>query len=233
MDGLYLAKCDQLILLENQKKGLCLVSAFFQGLFIEDHTREGQLLQEIVKAMNFVRVNRDHFTEMSVESGNIIDRWNEDLINNVESGFPLKVGEFWNVEILEYYIRNANIQCNIFYYKEIPDEEKFVLVKTRANMKCPSKNSKCIVFVELINKHKMLVQQLPEGFDCHTLFENTDFTLPIFYDFELPNYLGSFSSHNIFLPVHLARLVQVTHFGACGYKCFSELLGVLVIYFHF
>jgi len=220
MDGLYLPKCQELILLENQKKGLCLISAFFQGLFYQDHTREGHILEEIVKAMTFVINNSTHFTPESV---NIIDKWNGDLVNSIESGNPLKAGEFWNIEILENYIQKANIQRYIFYYREIPNEQKFVLVKTRQNLTCPPSNSKCLIFVELTNKHKLLVEQLPGERDCRILFQNTDFTLPISYDFNLPNYLASFTSHKLFLPIHLARLIKVTHFGACGYKCFSDI----------
>jgi len=230
MDGIYLPKCDELILLENQKRGFCLISAFFQGLFDQDHTREGHLLQEIVLAMSFVIENKDKFKKMSNESLNVIGRWNSDLIRGVESGNPLKLGEFWNVEILENYISIANIQCSIFYYREIPGEEKFVLVKTRSHMSCPSKDSKCLVFVELVNKHKMLVKQMPGKQDCPTLFENTDFTVPLLYDFPITNYLASFSGDNLFLPLHLARLVVVEHFGACGYKCFSDYLGICLLY---
>jgi len=166
-------------------------------------------------------------------SVDIISGWNSDLIKSVESGSSLKVGEFWNVEILEFYILISEIECSIFYYREIPDEKKYVLVKTRANMTCPSKNNNCMVFVELANRHKMLVQQLPGERDLHAHFQNTDFTLPILYDFPITNHLASFSGHNFFLPVHLARLTLVTHFGACGYKCFSEILGRLVLFFGF
>ena len=235
MDGLYIDKCDDLILLENQKKELCLISAFFQGLHFQDHNRESHILLEIVQAMNFVWEKRDDFKEMYSGSASvdIIAGWNSDLIKSVESGSSLKVGEFWNVEILEFYILESKIDCPIFYYREIPDEKKYVLVKTRANMTCPSKNSNCMVFVELANKHKMLVQQLPEERELHAHFQNTDFTLPILYDFSSTNYLASFSGHNFFLPVHLARLTLVTHFGACGYKCFSDILGSLVLFFHF
>ena len=116
---------------------------------------------------------------MSQDSIDIIDQWNLDLVSRILAGSPLKVGQFWNVEILENYIQKANIQCSIFYYKEIPDEEKFVLIRSRPNMSCPPRNSQCLVFVELSNKHKMLVQELPGKVDCHVHFQNTDFTLPI------------------------------------------------------
>ena len=231
MDGLYLSKCDELVLLENQKKGLCLISAFFQGYYSQDHNRERQILEEIVDAMNFVKENRLNkncdFDQLSGESMNIINAWTSDLISDVQSGHSLQ-GKCWNVEILESYIRNADIDCSIFYFREIPNENKFVLVKTRSNMKCPSKKSKSLAFVELANKHKMLVEQLPGELDYHTFFQDTDFSLPILYNFPLINYFASFAGHNLFLPIHFARLVQVTHFGACGYKCFSDLLGILV-----
>jgi len=183
--------------------------------------------------MAFVIEERDEISKlMSEESVNIIKRWNTELLQSVESGSSLKVGEFWNVEILETYIQFAKIECCIFYYREVPGEQKFVLVKTRKNIMCQTKHSNCLVFVELANKHKMLVEQLPGERDCLTHFQKTDFTLPIWYDFPPANYLASFPGQNLFLPVHLARLIQVTHFGACGYKCFSEILGRLVLFFH-
>jgi len=89
---------------------------------------------------------------------NIIDKWNGDLVNSIESRKPLKVGEFWNIEILEYRV--------------IPDEQKFDLVKARQNLTYPPLNSKCLVFVELNNKHKILVEQLPGERDYHVHFQN-------------------------------------------------------------
>ena len=89
---------------------------------------------------------------------------------------------------------------------------------------------KCLVFVEWVNKHKMLVKQLPGHQDCPTLFKNTDFTVPLLYDFPITNYLASFSGDNLFLSLHFARLVVVEHFGACGYKCFSDYLGLCLFY---
>ena len=141
MHGLYLQKSEDLILLENQKKGLCLISAFFQGLFFEDHTREVDLLKEIANAMSFVISNNVHFTDMSQQSIGVIETWDSKLVHSIESGGPLKFGQFWNVEILENYIDKANIQCSIFYFKEIPGEEKYVLVRTRPKMICPPKSS--------------------------------------------------------------------------------------------
>jgi hypothetical protein len=76
------------------------------------------------------------------------------------------------------------IQFNIFYYREIPGEVNIVLVNSRCNMTFPLKNSNGLVFVDLSNKHKKMIQLLPEEYDCHTLFEDTDFTQPIFNDFE-------------------------------------------------
>ena len=94
MNGLYLDKCDELILLENQKRGLCLISAFFQGLNYQDHTRMGHILQDIVQAMNFVRENINDFQQMSGELIKIINGWNADLIQSVETGSSLKVENF-------------------------------------------------------------------------------------------------------------------------------------------
>jgi len=68
----------------------------------------------------------------------------------------------------------------------------------------------------------MFVRQMHGQQDRHTLFQNTDFTVLLLYDFSLTKYLASFSGDNLFLPIHLARLVAVEHFGACGCKWFSE-----------
>ena len=163
---------------------------------------------------------------MSGESMNVIDKLNSDLILSIVSGEPFKEGQFWNVEILENYIRVENIPCCIFYYREIPSQQKFVLVRTRSIMECPSKDLKCLCFVELANKHKMLVEQLPGEKDCQIRFRDTDFSLPILYDFPSTNYLASFSDDNLFLAVHLARLYVVTRFAACGYKYFSDIFGM-------
>jgi hypothetical protein len=57
----------------------------------------------------------------------------------------------------------------------------------------------------------------------HSHFQHKDFTLPTSYDFPLTNYLTSFSGYNLFLPVHLARFILITIFGACGYKCFIQI----------
>ena len=70
MEDLFLEKCDQLVLLENQKRGFCLISAFFQGLHFHKHSREGRLLQEIIQAMRFVILEKREFGDMSGESMN-------------------------------------------------------------------------------------------------------------------------------------------------------------------
>jgi len=81
---------------------------------------------------------------MSNESLNVIGRWNSDLIRGVESGNPLKLGEFWNVEILENYISIANIQCFCFTTENFgrteilfgEDQITYVLSIQRFEMSC-------------------------------------------------------------------------------------------------
>jgi len=67
------------------------------------------------------------------------------------------------------------------------------------------------------------MKQMPGQQDCHDLFQNTDFTVPLLYDFPLTNYLADASGDTLFTLVHLARLFIITYFGACGYICFSDI----------
>jgi len=62
----------------------------------------------------------------------------------------------------------------------------------------------------------LAIKQMPGRQDCYTIFQYTDFTVPLLYDFPLTNYLADTSGDNIFLPLHLARLVIVSYFGASG-----------------
>jgi len=91
-------------------------------------------------------------------------------------------------------------------------------------MQCPLKDENAIIIAEKQGKHKLFVKHFPPEDNISELFRNTDFALPIEYSTSDSNYFTSFKK-DLFLPVHLARLVLVSHFGACGYKCFSNALG--------
>ena len=122
MSGLYLSK-DKIILLENQKKGLCLITAFFQGLYLNNkdiHATERMIIDDIVYAMKFVVEHNDYFSNnMSSKSLSIISSWTDKRIADVADGNGLKPGEFWNMEILEKYITQAMISVSVFYFIEV------------------------------------------------------------------------------------------------------------------
>ena len=71
----------------------------------------------------------------------------------------------------------------------------------------------------------IIVKHFPPEDNISLLFRDTDFALPIEYSTSESNNFTSFKA-NLFVPVHLAQLVLVSHFGACGCKCFSNALGI-------
>lgn len=121
MSGLYLIK-DKIILLENQKKGLCLITAFLQGLYLNNkdiHVTERMIIDDIVNAMKFVVENKSSFSHLSTKSIATISSWKDSLIDSVANGNGLHSGEFWNIEILESYIAAAKIPIGLYYYNEV------------------------------------------------------------------------------------------------------------------
>lgn len=121
MDALYLDK-TKISILENQRKGLCLISAFFQGMESNVEGRrqcQEMITTEIVKAMTFVSDNIHFFGDISPSSYETISRWNASKICEVSKGRGLHSGEFWNIEILEKYIELAQIPAMVYYYVEV------------------------------------------------------------------------------------------------------------------
>lgn len=111
--------------------------------------------------------------------------------------------------------------------------DKYVLIKTRDQMKCPDKHTKSIIIVhQLVMDHKVLVEELPDKADAWSFFRDTDFTLPMEYRHPSSfKCLSSFKKKQ-FLPVHLGRLVKTfgSGSGSSGYKCFGEILGNYVYF---
>jgi len=129
MDALYLEK-SKIRVLENQRKGLCLISAFFQGMESSiEGARQCQemITNEIVNAMTFVSDNVHFFGDISPASYDTISRWNAERICEVSKGRGLYSGEFWNIEILEKYIELAKIPVMVFYYIEVTNNCKFAV----------------------------------------------------------------------------------------------------------
>lgn len=128
MSGLYLKK-DNIGILENQKKGLCLITAFFQGLYLNNkemsHQTESMITDDIVYAMKFIVEHKVTFSNLTSRSMSTIDSWSKiipnrgSLIDSVAKNNGLHPGEFWNIEILERYISEAKIPVSIFYYMEV------------------------------------------------------------------------------------------------------------------
>ena len=121
MLGLYL-KTDSIIFVENQKKGLCLISAFFQAMGPKDNKvllPQSTITSEIWTAMKYVSENVNFFTDLSPPSYSTISLWTESILTHVANGGGLKPGQFWNIEILEKYIELARIPLMVYYYLEV------------------------------------------------------------------------------------------------------------------
>lgn len=99
------------IILDNNIKGLCLISAFFQEIYLqnrEENLTGKLLLEKITEAMTFVSTNNIHFTDLSYISFAIISTWNDGLIKSIAKGIEgLKRDQYWNIEMLELYISLA------------------------------------------------------------------------------------------------------------------------------
>lgn len=91
-------------------------------------------------------------------------------------------------------------------------------------MQCPKVEGNAIIIAEMNGGHKVVVKNFPPGNNHSELFRDMDFKILMEYDIGEPNYCTSYKAE-YFLPLHLARLVLVSHFGACGYKCFASVLG--------
>lgn len=91
-------------------------------------------------------------------------------------------------------------------------------------MECPKVGGNAIIIAEKDGGHKVLVKNFPPGDNAVELFRNMNFKIPMEYCVSETNYSTSYNA-DCFLPVHLTQLVLVSHFGACGYKCFASVLG--------
>ena len=73
-------------------------------------------------------------------------------------------------------------------------------------------------------QHKVFVESIPDSKNAWEFFRDMDFSIPINYDLSSPENYRSFHK-DVFLPVHIARLVHTSKLGACGYKCFGGILS--------
>ena len=117
---------------------------------------------------------------LSKKSKNTIATWYNCIDNKVFKGTALKFGEFWNYEILEFYIMISQLEVQIYYFREfIPG--KYVLVQTRKDMD-RKEDSQIVCLLELLNKHKLRISEFHDStssslakMPVNDLVDNTNF----------------------------------------------------------
>ena len=120
---------DDFITIDNIGHGICLACAFFQGYnFGRGNGRcvEADLRGQVAQAMeDLIRVTRlyepsDRF--LSTKSKNVIKEWyrnaSPDLIREEATSLPSD--QYWNVEIIEFYIETClHGSVELYYFKMV------------------------------------------------------------------------------------------------------------------
>jgi hypothetical protein len=230
LSNLLIISKDDVLTIDNEGKGYCLILAFFQGLHSDQgrlHDKEKQKL--ISDAMKLVIDHEEQAREvLSHKSKDIIATW-YNKYNNVYQNLPLKQGEFWNFEILEFYIQISNLKVQIYYFREFVANQ-YVLLKTRANMD-RQEDLKVLSLLELSSGHKLLIKEFNdktnklENLSVNVLLDNTNFNELINASEECAAY-----SELTFIPFNICRKVIVTHDATCGYASIAHSIGKSYIY---
>ena len=118
---------DDLITIDNIGHGICLPCAFFQGYNLargNGRVVESDLRKQIGEAMIKLIRALDVYdpSSLSTKSKIVIKEWEKENIANLikEEAVSLPSQQYWNAEILEYYI--ANCLCGtveLYYFKMV------------------------------------------------------------------------------------------------------------------
>jgi hypothetical protein len=128
---------EDIIFLENVKKGFCLIAAFTQFLHSEEIAEEiggteritdtnlykniECFMQQAAEFMNQDLLNLvdTGLSEISIET---IQKWKEDdLYTEIQSRGTAITGYACNFEILEYFILKMNLDIKLYYLKQVSE----------------------------------------------------------------------------------------------------------------
>jgi len=216
--------------LDNEGRGYCLILAFFQGLYSDQGRLQDKEKQTLISdAMKLVVDNEEKAREiLSQQSKNVIATW-YNKYNNVCLGLPLKSGEFWNHEILEFYIHISQLKVQIYYFREFVADQ-YVLVKTRKSMD-RQEDCKVISLLELLSGYKLLITEyknttnLIENLSVIDLLDNTNFNALIDPSDDCTPY-----DETKFISLSICKKVTVAHDATCGYASIAKSIGKNTIY---
>jgi len=213
-----ISKSD-VVTLENEGKGYCLIAAFLQGLHDESRLQEKERQQMISDAMKLVVDNEEYAREkLSESSKRTIGTWYEKYCCPLE-GIALKKGEFWNHEILEFYIEIGQLKVQLYYFQEFT-VDKYVLLKTRKAME-RKEGFKVITILELLNNHKVLIKEHKGTESVDDLLDNTNFECLIDINDACSSY-----DESTFISMDICKKVKVSHDGTCGYSSVAKSIGI-------
>ena len=135
----------------------------------------------------------------------------------------LKKGEFWNFEILEFYIKISQQKVQLYYFREFITG-KYVLLKTRTSMERKD-GFKIVSILEYLNGHKVLIRSFDNvASTVEDLIDNTNFNFLI--DVKYATAYSSLYDENKFIYLNLCKKVPVVHDNNCGYESIANSIGI-------
>jgi len=218
------------VTLDNEGRGYCLILAFFQGLY-SDHGRlqDKEKHKLISDAMKSVIDNEETARErLSQESKDTIASW-YNKYNNFGLGIALKPGEFWNHEILEFYIHLSQLKVQIYYFREFV-ADKYVLLKTRKSMD-RKEDHRVVPLLQLLTGHKLLITEfkdttnLSKCLSANDLLDNTNFDSLMDASDDCTSYDGM-----TFISLDICKKVIVAQDASSGYASIAKSVGKNIMY---
>jgi hypothetical protein len=211
---------SDVLTLENEGKGYCLINAFLQGFYsdagrLSDKERDQMISDAMKLVVDNEEVARERLSQTSLCTiGTWYDKYQSPL-----QGIALKKGEFWNHEILEFYIEIAQLKVQLYYFREFLVDQ-YVLLKTRKAME-RIEGLKVVSILELLNGHKLLIKEYEGSVSVEDLLDNTNFDSLI----DITDACSSYDE-NTFISIGICKKVNVNHDGTCGYSSIAKSIGI-------
>lgn len=230
MSNLLIITEADVITIDNDGYGYCLIKAFFQGLHSDQGRLQDSEKQKLIsEAMKMVVDNEEFARDVLTEQSKMIIATWYDKYKNICQGLPLKSNEYWNYEILEFFIEISQLKVQIYYFREFVTKQ-YVLLKTRKSMD-RKEGIKVVTILENLKGHKLLIAEfqdnnkLSEKLSVEDLLDNTNFDCLI-DDREVCTPYDL----NTFISLDICRKVIVARDATCGYASIAKSIGKNVEY---
>lgn len=112
--------------MNNAGKGACIFTALFDALHLPNRNR-GNLLQGSIQAMNAIKKEKNHLSELSQESREVIRCWQRPLLRRLKrQSASLSPESQWNMELINFYISYCRTEYQVFFFRQV-GEHMFLL----------------------------------------------------------------------------------------------------------